>query len=221
MRKIIILAVISVFTSFSITAQENEYEKSQWQLGPHIGVINPGINTINVYNGYDFGVYGGYSFTKLLGTNAGVLYSNEYNFDFKQEYLKIPAIFMFQFNQIHLGLGLQYNLSLSNIEFLNLKSSSMNYVSGIFEFGFFSSYLPLYYGGGFDTGLSFRYLIRLGYALNPLSYSTQGGIVGGVMQEDFYYETQPFFIEIALQYNIGQHFSIFNSKAKETIVRRR
>lgn len=221
MRKIIILAAISVFTNFSITAQENEYEKGQWQLGPHIGVINPGINTINVYNGYDFGVYGGYSFTKLLGTNAGVLYSNEYNFDFKQEYLKIPAIFMFQFNQIHLGLGLQYNLSLSNIEFLNLKSSSMNYVSGIFEFGFFSSYLPLYYGGGFDTGLSFRYLIRLGYALNPLSYSTQGGIVGGVMQEDFYYETQPFFIEIALQYNIGQHFSIFNSKTKETVVRRR
>ena len=97
----------------------------------------------------------------------------------------------------------------------------MNYLSGIFEFGFSSSYLPLYYGGIIDIGLNFRYLIRLGYALNPLSYSTHGGIVGGIMQEDSYYETQPFFIEIAIQYNIGQHFSIFNPMSKKSVVRRR
>ncbi|MDD3724154.1 MAG: outer membrane beta-barrel protein [Bacteroidales bacterium] len=222
MKKIIALVVIAVFTSFSINAQEDEYEKGQWQLGPHIGVINPGINAVNESNGFNFGVYGGYSFTKLLGTNAGILYSNECNFDyFRQDYLKIPATFNFQFNQIYLGLGLQYNLSLSDIEYLNLKTSSMNYLSGIFEFGFSSSYLPLYYGGIIDIGLNFRYLIRLGYALNPLSYSTHGGIVGGIMQEDSYYETQPFFIEIAIQYNIGQHFSIFNPMSKKSVVRRR
>lgn len=223
MRKIIILAVISVFTSFITNAQEREYSKGKWYLGPHVGITNniPSIKGYDFTNGYNVGAFGGYSFTNLLGINSGALYSWESSLDFRQEYLKIPAIFMLHFKQVHFGLGLQYNLSISDIGYLNLKTSNMSYVSGIFEFGFNSPYLPLPGGGIIYIGFSTRYIFRVGYALYPWSYSTQGGVVGGVIQDDYYFEYRPFFIEFALQYNIGQHFSIFNSKTKETVVRRR
>lgn len=202
-RFTIILLVLFAFT-LNLNAQEDDYEAGQWHFGPHIGLIigsSTGDFRQDLSWGYDIGVYAGYSFTDLLGVNLSALYGNEDYVVSKMDYLKIPALFLLQFNSRHLGLGFQYNHALTKQDGLEYLSYNNNYLSGIIEFGYIYMFSA-------DAGISgIRSLIRVGYAITPRSYTVGGQVVGGVTQDKEKFDYNPYFIEFAMQYNIGQFFN--------------
>lgn len=211
MKKLRFIFIAALFLGLNLNAQDNEYEAGQWHLGPHIGVNLGSSNGTGApdffYGGYDIGVYGGYSFTNLIGVNLSALYGYENWLSQRFDFVKIPALLLLQFNSSHLGLGFQYNHSLTKLNTLEYQSYNNNYISGILEFGFFSSVFHLS-SGGITTGSSIiRSLIRVGYAITPKTYTQIGAIIDGVKQPDEEYSYNPFFFEIAIQYNIGQHFN--------------
>ena len=211
MKKLRFLFVAALFLGLNLNAQDNNYEAGQWHFGPHIGASLGSYTGTGApdafYGGYDFGVYGGYSFTDLIGVNLSALYGYENWMGKKVDFVKVPALFLLQFNSSHLGLGFQYNHLLSKLGGIGYKSFIDNHVSGVIEYGFFSSVFHLS-SGGITAGSSIiRSLIRVGYALTPKTYTRIGQFIDGVKQHDEEYAYNPFFFEIAIQYNIGQHFN--------------
>ncbi|MCK9163620.1 MAG: hypothetical protein M0O93_04660 [Bacteroidales bacterium] len=202
-RFTIILLVLFAFT-LNLNAQEDDYEAGQWHFGPHFGlVIGSSIGDIkqDFSLGYDIGAYAGYSFTDLIGVNLSALYGHEDFVSSKMDYLKIPALFLLQFNAKHLGLGFQYNHALTKQDGLEYLSYNNNYLSGIIEFGYI-------YMFSVDAGISgIRSLIRVGYAITPRSYTLGESVLWGVTTPKEKFDYNPYFIEFAVQYNIGQHFN--------------
>lgn len=204
--KLSLIVSLFLFLALNLNAQENYYEAGQLHFGPHIGVSLGFHTNKDIFVGYDIGAYGGYSFTDLLGVNVSALYGRELGIGQKINYLKVPVLLLFQFNSNHLGIGFQYNHPLTQIDKLLYTSISNNHLSCIIEFGSHSSVFNVFSALLDDNSSIFRSLIRVGYAITPTSYVYQE-----ITSEDVYrlveYKNNPFFVELALQYNIGQHFN--------------
>lgn len=228
MRKLKFTSVLLLFLALGLNlkAQDNDYAAGQWYFGPHLS-FNSGFRTgNNDFGGYVMGInagaYFGYSFTDLLGFNAGVLYGNDGFVFSKSEYIKVPALLMFQFSSKHLGLGLQYNHSITKLDEADFVDYNESYLSAIIEFGYFPQ-IPYYAGRDIIYLPSkFRALIRVGYALTPKTYTILGELPygeGAVRKPNTDQEFNPIFFEFGIQYNIGQHFN--NKKATRKKTRRR
>lgn len=217
MKKIKIIFIAALFITINLNAQNDEYEAGQWHFGPHLsaffgaasGENSDEIGGINI--GINAGAFGGYSFTDLIGVNVSALYSYEDWLEWKYNYLRVPALLLFQFNTKHLGLGIQYSHLLTS-DFRDVTPfKSSNYLSGIIEYGYYPNLLFFSPTEGFFTERSIiRYIIRIGYAITPLT-TTAEGAKGNL---------KPFFLETCIQYNIGRNFhdnkySKKRSKAKK------
>lgn len=219
MKKLKIIFAVILLSALNLNAQDNEYEAGQLHFGPHLsGIIGgSGDDFISggIFGGFQAGAYGGYSFTDLIGVNVSALYSYEDWFSFSHNYIKVPALLLFQFNSTHIGLGVQYNFLLSTKirEDEGPLSFKGNHLSGVIEVGYF----PLIPFFSPEVGLFYeksiiRNVIRVGYALTPIS----------ILDSEGAFSFKSFFLEAGIQYNIGQHFydkkyskKKYKSKAKK------
>lgn len=228
MRKLKFTSVLLLFLALGLNlkAQDNDYAAGQWSFGPHLswtaGFRTGGGDFGGYAMGINAGAYFGYSFTDLLGVNTGVLYGNDGLFFFESEYIKVPALLLFQFSSKHLGLGFQYHHSITELDKTVFVDYNESYLSAIIEFGYFPQ-IP-YYAGGEIIYLpsKMRTLIRVGYALTPKTYTILGEMPyeeGAVRKPNTDKQFNPIFFEFAVQYNIGQHFN--NQKATRKKTRRR
>lgn len=162
----------------------------------------------------DFSIGGGlfynYAFTDVT---LGILEAKyEFRTDFTDhfQYINIPALICFQFNNQYLGFGAQYSYCISPAKnYFEVPGGTLNYPSAIIEYSYISHYSR---SGNFVFYIpeGFRVIVRAGCSLTEIAY--------GLPATDFHtglYKYRPFFFETTLRFDIGKYFSKNTKKAKK------
>ena len=198
---------------FSISTLFSQgYSKGDWQFGP---VLSVGTNMdISEFGSWKLSIGGGlfynYAFTDVT---CGILEAKyEFRTDIENhfQYINIPALVCFQFNNQYLGFGAQYSYCLSPAKnYLEIPGGTLNYPSAIIEYSYISHYSR---SGNFVYYIpeGFRAIVRVGCSLTEIAYGLPG--------DSFHsgsYKYRPFFLETTLRFDIGKYFGNNTQKAKK------
>ncbi|MFA6201085.1 MAG: hypothetical protein WC679_11835 [Bacteroidales bacterium] len=201
MKKIVLFLALMATTTTLLNAQETS--AGTWKYGPMIGmgaVSNP-KDEFQLYG--SAGLFAQYAFTDIINLDVETKY--EYRFGISSDawhYLDIPAIVFFRIGNGYIGAGAQYSQCLSSIDdFVKVSGQSTSYLSGLLEFSYISHTSM---NGNWVTysEKGFRSIIRIGYAVTPLSFSKLDEY-GGISS----YKGNPFFFEAVMRFDISKYFN--------------
>ncbi len=198
---------------FSISTLFSQgYSKGDWQFGP---VLSIGVNMdITKFANSNFGIDGGlfynYAFTDVTLGIVETKYELRTDMNTLWQYIHIPALICFQFNNQYLGFGAQYSYCLSPAKnYLEIPGGTLNYPSAIIEYSYIAHTIS---NGHTITYIpeGFRAIARIGYSLTNVAY----GIAGGTF-EGGTFKYHPFFLETTLRFDVGKYFGNNTQKAKK------
>jgi len=206
-KQLLFLAMLfSISTLFS-----QGYSKGDWQFGP---VLSFGTNMDitkfeNIALTGNAGLFANYA---LSDVTLGIIEAKyEFRTDFENhfQYINIPALICFQFNNQYLGFGAQYSYCVSPAkDYFKIPDGTLHYPSAIIEYSYIAHSIS---NGHTVTYIpeGFRAIVRVGYALTKISYGLVPSTFSGGI-----YKYSPFFLETTFRFDIGKYFSKNTHKAK-------